>query len=863
MPLKKSRYKGTKNRYDGRLDYVLPSPPWGGDTTLYNGDTFISNDTLLTLAQGPGLPIGILNYGSPGEGRNDDDDGFAYDVVVWELDDSVAVGFENQVYLFQEAPVQPGNAPSRVDQTLKLVANGLVKTTTLMIADAKYPAVRQGTAAAEAIAGSEVSDGLYGDAGDDTLEGLEGQDSLVAGDGNDLVNGGSDSDVLVGNAGNDTLYGEAGNDKLDGSDGQDTLYGGSNDDTLIGGAGNDALYGGTGNDALYGNAGEDTLVGGTGDDFYFIEDAGDATDQMVEGVNQGIDRVESGISLSLPANVEVLTLTGDAAINGSGNDLDNTLTGNTGSNTLTGGDGNDLINGEDRNDFAGSNDVLQGGNGNDTLIGWYGSDSLTGGAGSDRFVLGTTASDTFTLQGAGIDVITDFNRSQADKISLSLEAFFFGGTAGALPAEQFRSGTTALTATQRFLYEASTGQLFFDADGSGAAAKTQIATLLGAPSLNSSDFEIIAVPTAFIDPNPDSSTVAGRSLTGTDGTDRLAGDEAADQINAKAGNDIVEGLEGNDTLWGGDGSDRLNGGGGNDQISGEAGSDQLYGEAGSDTLSGGSGNDTCRGGTGNDVLTGGDGSDRFNFFNPALDGIDTISDFNVSQDKIGIYVGLYSVGSAYKNAGLTANAAITADQFQLGSQAADASDRFIYDSSTGSLFFDADGTGATAQIQFAKLSPGLALTAAHLIAFDDSNLTAPPEPLNQTGTPSKDVLIGDDRHNKLVGLAGNDTLVGGKGNDTLDGGKGNDRLRGGLGNDKLKGGQGRDIFVLEKGIGRDTIQDFRDRQDRLGLADGLKFRRLTLSQRGRNTLISFGHDQLALLVNVRPNQITAADCTTV
>ncbi|NEQ28557.1 MAG: calcium-binding protein, partial [Microcoleus sp. SIO2G3] len=70
---------------------------------------------------------------------------------------------------------------------------------------------------------------------------------------------------------------------------------------------------------------------------------------------------------------------------------------------------------------------------------------------------------------------------------------------------------------------------------------------------------------------------------------------------------------------------------------------------------------------------------------------------------------------------------------------------------------------------------------------------------------------------------------------------------------------GQNVFALEKGIGRDVIQDFRDRQDKLGLTAGTKFNQLRITQQDKNTLISLGGDQLALLTNVRSNLITKAD----
>ena len=75
----------------------------------------------------------------------------------------------------------------------------------------------------------------------------------------------------------------------------------------------------------------------------------------------------------------------------------------------------------------------------------------------------------------------------------------------------------------------------------------------------------------------------------------------------------------------------------------------------------------------------------------------------------------------------------------------------------------------------------------------------------------------------------------------------------------LKGDQGRDIFALEKGVGRDVIKGFSDRQDKLGLTEKMRFKDLTITQQGNNVLIWAGKDQLAILTGVRANQITAVD----
>jgi len=89
---------------------------------------------------------------------------------------------------------------------------------------------------------------------------------------------------------------------------------------------------------------------------------------------------------------------------------------------------------------------------------------------------------------------------------------------------------------------------------------------------------------------------------------------------------------------GGNGNDTLTGNGGNDILTGGNGTDLLLGNAGNDLLYGGNGDDTLRGGLGNDTLTGGNGGDVFVF--ASGEGTDRITDFKLSNDKIGLTGGL-------------------------------------------------------------------------------------------------------------------------------------------------------------------------------------------------------------------------------
>ncbi|WP_341922201.1 calcium-binding protein [Polaromonas sp. YR568] len=158
---------------------------------------------------------------------------------------------------------------------------------------------------------------------------------------------------------------------------------------IEGTAGDDVLTGTARNDVLDGGAGNDTMNGGLGDDTYVVNSSGD---RVVEDAGAGTDTVLSSVSHTLASNVENLTLTGTAALNGDGNGLNNALLGNDGNNLLSGFGGHDILNG------GAGNDRLNGGSGNDTLAGGLGADVLLGGSGNDVYQFG---------RGDGADVVQD------------------------------------------------------------------------------------------------------------------------------------------------------------------------------------------------------------------------------------------------------------------------------------------------------------------------------------------------------------------------------------------------------------------------------------------------------------------------
>lgn len=257
-------------------------------------------------------------------------------------------------------------------------------------------------------------------------------------------------------------------------------------DTLTGNASADTLLGGAGADVLDGAGGADMLAGGTGDDTYYADNVGD---QIVENAGEGTDTVFAAADFTLSPNIEKLTQIGNGNFAATGNDLANTMNGNAGNNVLRGGLGGDLLVGNDGNDSLfgeAASDSLQGGNGNDTLVGGAGPDQLTGGLGQDTFLF-----DTLTIS-SDFDTIKDFSLSD-DVLAIASSAFVaFAGLAGsALPANAFKSGTQATTVDQHLIYNPATGNLYYDPDGNGGGAMTQIAFFNTKPLLSAGNFAII------------------------------------------------------------------------------------------------------------------------------------------------------------------------------------------------------------------------------------------------------------------------------------------------------------------------------------------------------------------------------------
>jgi Ca2+-binding RTX toxin-like protein len=391
----------------------------------------------------------------------------------------------------------------------------------------------------DSVIGAAGDDFLVGGAGNDTLDGGTGADGLLGGGGDDayLVDNARDRVIEAASGGTDrvfasTSYALAAGQEIEGLQ---LLAATTGDFDLTGNEFANSLVGNNSANVLNGGAGADRLNGRGGNDTYIVDNAGD---QVFEAAGGGSDTVLASTSYALAAGQEIEGLQLLSATTGNfdltGNAFSNSLVGNNSANVLNGGAGADRLNGRGGNDTyivdnAGDQVIEASGGGSDTvlartsyalaagqeiealqllvstgdqtfsltgnafansLVGNIGDNVLDGGAGSDRLT-GRDGDDTFvfsTAIGSGnVDTIADFSGGDTIRLSASV---FTALTAGDLDADAFKdvgAGGT-IDASDRIVYDSSTGALSYDADGSGAGAAVQFATLENRASLNAGDF---------------------------------------------------------------------------------------------------------------------------------------------------------------------------------------------------------------------------------------------------------------------------------------------------------------------------------------------------------------------------------------
>ncbi len=315
--------------------------------------------------------------------------------------------------------------------------------------------VLQGSAAINGT-GNALANTLTGNALANTLNGLTGADTMTGGAGNDtfLVDNAGDRVFEAAGGGRDAVATAIDFTLTSGQEIEELrvlLSAGDRAINLTGNAFGQTIRGNDGANRIDGGAGADTMIGGGGNDTYLVDTTGDT---VTEATGGGRDAVAAGVSYTLGAGQEieelrVLASAGDRAINLTGNSLSQTLTGSTGANGLNGGWGNDI---------------------------------LSGRGGADTFVFANG------LGTGNVDHIIDFAADDTFRLS---DDIFRALAPGPLAAAAFKNLDSGVAdASDRILYKQSTGELFYDADGSGSAVKVKVAILDNKVALTASDFLI-------------------------------------------------------------------------------------------------------------------------------------------------------------------------------------------------------------------------------------------------------------------------------------------------------------------------------------------------------------------------------------
>jgi uncharacterized delta-60 repeat protein len=573
-----------------------------------------------------------------------------------------------------------------------------------------------------------VGGNIVGDGGANTITGTQSGDYIDGGGGDDIIRGAGGADILIGSGGADRLFGDDGDDTF--SVGTTSLSG----DSLDGGAGVDTLF----------FEGAITLSAG-------IALSG------VELLN--MNGAQLNVNTIASVDLSSLTRTGVGG-NIVGNAEANTITGTQSGDFINSGGGSDTLRGDAGADYLNGDagdDIIRGGSGDDTLIGSGGIDQLFGDEGADTFSVGTTSLSGDSLDGgAGIDTL------------LFESAINLGGTGFAMTGvevlnmngAQLNVNTTAAVDLSALTKTGTNALILGDGAANNITGTQSVDTINGG---GGSDV-----------------------LAGAGGNDTLIGGAAGDLVNGGAGDDTIQvagteltgdninGGSDNDTLQftnaitlgaggftisqvetldmggfamtvqattsvdlssmtvinpgaiaGNGGSNRIVGSQSADNIDGAGGSDTLAGGGGADTIIGGGGDDFINGGLGNDILTADGGVDTF-VFSTALDAannVDTINSFSATgaaADKIALDPTVFAALLGGTTTGVDTGEIAS----NTGGNALDANDFILFDTATGNLFYDADGSGGLAsRVQFAKM---IGMTGS--LDFVDFTTVLPPVP---------------------------------------------------------------------------------------------------------------------------------------
>lgn len=688
----------------------------------------------------------------------------------------------------------------------------------------------RGSAGDDVLTGTNLADRFYGVAGLDTMQGGGGDDTYFVDSTGDIVF--EDADEGYDRVISTVSYTAPTHVEAITLAGGENLHAAGNElnNSLVGNSGSNRLEGAGGHDVLDGGEGADTLVGGQGNDTYHVDDAADV---IIEKSNEGIDTVITTVTDSLSAHVENMTLAGWAAINATGNSLNNELVGNIANNTLNGGAGADF---------------MQGGLGNDS----YYVDNVhdvvyeNGAQGTDRvlssisYTLGEYLED---LQLTGTADNSATGNEDANKLTGNSGANILIGEAGDDELIGGLGADTMMGGQGHDLYQADNAlDVVTELAGEGTDTVESTVTY----TLGSNVENLILTGTAAIDGS-------GNELNNV-----LQGNTADNLLSGGAGNDYLNGMKGLDTLAGGAGNDTYlfeddldtimeEVDGGRDTLISRIGgatladsvedgvllgsAASLSGNALSNVLSGNNAANTLDGGLGADVLIGGKGNDLYivdsqtdTVVENAAEGADTI------QASVN-----YSLGDNVEHLTLTGSA-----EAGMGNALAN---KLTGNTESNELWGlagndELDG-GQGADI----LLGGLGNDKYWVDSSDDLVVENVQEGTDTVYASVSYALADNVEHLTLTGSA-NINAVGNAGNNWLEGNAGNNILFGGLGSD---------TYVFGRGSGHDIIANFdagKPSGDTVQLGAGIAEADLAIAKQGNDLILS---------INGSADQLTVAN----
>jgi Ca2+-binding RTX toxin-like protein len=652
--------------------------------------------------------------------------------------------------------------------------------------------------------------------------------TLTGNIGNNALNGGAGADIMIGGAGDDTYVVDNAGDVVTelADEGTDIVQSSvsyslsANVEYLIltgtansNGTGNaldNSLTGNGGNNVLNGGAGADTMIGGKGNDTYIVDNAGDIVTELA---GEGTDTVQSSITYSLGADMENLTLTGTAHIDGTGNELDNTLTGNRGNNVLDGRSGVDI---------------------------------MIGGVGDDTYIVDHADDVVTELSDEGTDTVQS---SGGYSLSANVENLILTGFSNSNGTGNELDNTLTGNSRDNTLNGGAGADIMIGGAGDDIYVVDNTGDVVTEWAGEGTDIVQSSVTYTL------SANVENLTLTGTANSNGT-GNELDNTLAGNSGNNLLNGRAGADTLDGGLGADTMIGGVGDDiyvvdntgdvvtELAGE-GTDTVRssvtyslsanvenltltgtanidgtGNALDNILTGNSGNNLLNGRAGADIMIGGAGDDTYIVDN-AEDVVTEITDEGTDTVQSSIS---YTLADTLENLTLTGAANIdgtgndldniitgnNGNNILIGGAGADTLDggawADIMIGGTGDDIYVVDNTGDIVTENLGEGIDTVRSSISYTLADTLENLTLTGiTNLDGTGNDLDNVITGNSGDNRLDGGAGNDLLIGGVGADTLFGGAGSDTMVGGTGNDIYYVYDFNDTVIENAGEGIDTV----------------------------------------------------------